>query len=298
MNYSRRSFFQTTAVALAGATVVPHVFAAEGKKRALKKAVMYETIGYKGTVMEKFAALKAAGFDGVELMSHMDQDEVMKALDANGLKAASVCCSTHWKKTLSSPDEKVRAEGLEGLKQSLRDAKRYGAKSVLLVPGVARNGVSYQECWDRSIAEIRKAIPVSEETGVKIAIENVWNDFLMKPQQALDYLNAINSPQVGWHFDIGNMIRFNPSEEWVAVLGKRILNLHFKEYSKEKREDGKEKGFGVKFLEGSNNWPAIMRELDKIGYNGWAITEMPGPQSKDAESLKELSTRLDKILAA
>jgi hexulose-6-phosphate isomerase len=156
---------------------------------------------------------------------------------------------------------------------------------------VARNGVTYQQCWDRSIAEIRKAIPLAEELGVKIAVENVWNEFITTPEQAKSYLDEINSPQVGWHFDIGNMIKYNAPETWVPVLGKRILKLHIKEYSKAK-------GFGVKFMEGDNNWPAIMKELDKVGYTGWAITEQPGEQTKDEEALKDFTTRLDKVLAS
>jgi hexulose-6-phosphate isomerase len=177
------------------------------------------------------------------------------------------------------------------LKQAIRDAKRYGAASVLLVPGVARNGVTYQQCWDRSIEQVKKALPVCEETGVKIAIENVWNDFLMKPEQARDYVDAINSPWVGFHFDAGNMIKFAPAEEWIQVLGKRIINLHIKEYSIAK-------GFGVKFFEGDNHWPQIMAAVDKIGYTGWAITEQPGNQTKDADSLKEFSAALDRVLAS
>jgi len=298
MNTTRRSFIRRTTAILAGVAAAPTLFAAEGRKRSLRKAVMWNTIGYPGTVMDKLKALKFAGFDGFEAESHMNQDEVMRALDETGLKCASVCGKYHWGKPLSSPDEKVRAEGLDALKQTLRDAKRYGAKSVLLVPGTARNGVTYQECWDRSIAGIKQVIPLCEETGVKIAIENVWNEFLMKPQQAKDYLDAINSPWVGWHFDIGNHLKFGPSEEWVKVLGKKILALHFKEYGNELDANGKAKGFNVKFLEGSNHWPAIMAELDKVGYNGWAITEMPGNQTKDAESLKEFSSRLDRILAS
>jgi L-ribulose-5-phosphate 3-epimerase len=299
MKTSRRQFIQNTTTVLAATAFGAPLFAADEKpKRQLKKAIMWSTIGYKGSVMEKCRAVKAAGFEGVELMSHMKQDEVMAALDETGLKAASVCGALHWSKPLSSPDEKVRAEGLEGLKQALRDAKRYGATSVLLVPGVARGGVTYEECWDRSIAEIRKAIPVCEETGVKIAIENVWNDFIMKPEQAKQYLDAINNRWVAFHFDIGNHVKFGPSEEWIKVLGKQIVKLHIKDYSTKANADGKVPGFGVKLLEGSNNWPVIMRELDKIGYTGWAITEQPGDQTKDAESLKEFSERLGRLLAS
>jgi hexulose-6-phosphate isomerase len=228
----------------------------------------------------------------------MNQDEVMRALDETGLKAASVCGRYHWSKPLSSPDEKVRREGLDALKQTLRDAKRYGASSVLLVPGTARDGVTYEECWKRSIEGIRQAIPLCEELGVKIAVENVWNNFIMKPEQAKQYLDEINSPWVGWHFDIGNMIRYGPSEDWIAVLGKRILKLHIKEYSTSAGPDGKVKGFNVKLLEGDNHWPAIMRELDKCGYAGWGITEQPGAQTQDAESMKEFSERVSKVFAS
>lgn len=298
MNTTRRNFLRTTTGVVAGFAFAPALFAAEAKKqRPWKKAVMWNTIGYPGTVAEKLRALKAAGFQGFEAESHMNQDEVLKAMDETGLQCASVCGKYHWGKPLSSPDEKVRAEGVEALKQTIRDAKRFGAKSILLVPGVARNGVTYEQCWERSVAGIRQALPLCEETGVKIAIENVWNEFLMKPEQAREYVDSFKSPHVGWHFDIGNHIKFGPSEEWVRVLGKRILNLHFKEYGNQPDANGKTKGFSVKFLEGSNNWPAIMAELDKVGYNGWAITEMPGNQTKDAESLKEFSSRVDRILA-
>lgn len=293
MKTSRRQFLYTSAAVVTGAAVGAPAFAAEStpRQRQLKKAIMYDTIGFKGTVLEKFRALKAAGFEGVEASSHMNQDEVVRAYEETGLKAASVCGRHHWGKPLSHPDEKVRAEGQEALRQTLRDAKRYGATSILLVPGVVNKDVTYQQCWDRSIAEIKKALPLAEELGVKIAVENVWNNFLMKPEQAKDYLAAIDSPMVGWHFDIGNMIKFAPSEEWIRVLGKQILKLHFKEYSKSK-------GFGVKFFEGDNHWPAIMRELDNIGYTGWGITEQPGNQTKDAESLQEFSALLGKVFAS
>ena len=291
MKTSRRHFFQSTTTVLAATTFGFPLLAAEAKpKRQLKKAIMWDTIGMKGTVLEKFRALKEAGFEGVEPASHMNQDEVMRAFDETGLKAASVCGSKHWGKPLSHQDEKVRAEGIDALKQTIRDAKRYGATSVLLVPGVVNKDVTYEQCWERSIAGIRAALPLCEETGVKIAIENVWNNFLMKPQQAKDYLAAINHPLVGWHFDIGNMIKFGPSEDWVALLGKRILKLHMKEYG-----TAPGKGFGVKFFEGDNHWPAIMAELDKCGYTGWGITEQPGGQTKDLEAMKEFSTLLGKV---
>jgi L-ribulose-5-phosphate 3-epimerase len=100
-----------------------------------------------------------------------------------------------WEKPLSAPDEATRKIGFDGLVLSLRDAQAYGATSVLLVPGVARNGVTYQQCFDRSIIEIKKAIPVAKELGVKISLENVGNNFIMSPEQAVEYLDAFIADQ-------------------------------------------------------------------------------------------------------
>jgi hexulose-6-phosphate isomerase len=291
---NRREFLKLGGGAVAAGALGPAVTAAADaptKKRMIRKAIMYGTIGHQGSVLEKLQAVKAAGFEGVEPMSHMNQDEVLQALEQTGLKPASVCCNTHWSKPLSHPDARARREGLEGLLQALKDARRYGATSVLLVPGVVNKDVSYQDCFERSAAEIRKAVPQAGELGVKIAIENVWNNFITKPSQAVEFLAAIDSAQVGWHFDIGNVLRYGAPEDWIPVLGKRILKLHIKEYSKFKK-------FSVRFFEGDNNWPAIMKALDDVGYQGWGISEQPGDQSKDAGALKDLSGRMDRVFAS
>src|SRR5688572_266013 len=225
---NRRSFLHTTAVAATAATFAPSAFAA-AKKRQLRKAIMWNTIGFKGSVLEKCRAMKEAGFEGVEPQGAMNREEVIAALKETGLQAASVCDHIHWLKPLSAPDEATRQIGLDGLLISLEDAKAYGASSVLLVPGIVaggtRPGSTFQECWDRSIVEIRKAIPTAAKLGVKIAIENVGNNFINTPEQAVDYLKAINSEWVGFHFDIGNHGRLGPPERWVRVLGKRVLKI-------------------------------------------------------------------------
>ena len=292
---NRRSFLKITASAAAAATFVPLSPAAS--KRKLRKAIMYSTIGVKGTPLEKFRAMKAAGFEGVEPMGAMNRDDVIAALKETGLQAASVCCHTHWVKPLSAPDEATRKIGLDGLVHSLHDAKAYGATSVLLVPGVARNGVTYQECFDRSLVEVRKAIPVAKDLGVKIAIENVGNDFIMKPEQAVDYLDALNSEWVGWHFDIGNAGRVGPAERWIQIIVKRIIRIHVKDYSAKPADPAVKGNNRPKLLDGDTNWPAVMAALDKAGYSGWGISEQPGNQAEDVTSARDLAQRMDRIFA-
>jgi L-ribulose-5-phosphate 3-epimerase len=283
---NRRAFLEISASAAAAAAFVPSAWAAP--KRALRKAIMYSTIGVKGTVLEKFRAMKAAGFDGVEPMGAMNRDEVVAALKETGLQAASVCDHIHWVKPLSAPDEATRKLGLDGLVHSLHDAHAYGATSVLLVPGVARNGVTYQQCFERSIVDL----------GVKIAIENVGNDFIQTPAQAVDYLDAIASEWVGWHFDIGNVGRRGPAaEQWIPLLGKRISRIHIKDYSAKPPDAAGKAAARPKLLDGDTNWPAVMAALDQVGYSGWAISEQPGNQAADGDTARDLARRMDRIFA-
>ena len=122
----RRDFLKKSAGALALATLAPAALAAEEsnsdtiEKRPIHKAIMWGTVGVKGSVSEKMKLVKEAGFEGVEMNSHMDQDEVVRARDENGLIIPSVCGAHHWEKPLSHPDPKVREEGLEALRQTLR----------------------------------------------------------------------------------------------------------------------------------------------------------------------------------
>ena len=300
---NRRHFLKVSSTAAAFASMAPLAFAQNEKpaaKRSLQKAIMLATVGFPGSTLEKFKAIKEAGFAGVEPMSHMDQAEVLKALEETGLQVASVCCGTHWAKPLSDPNPSVRADGLEGLRQSLKDAKKYGATSVLLVPGVVNENIPYDAAYQRTQEEIRKAIPLAEELGVKIAIENVWNNFLLSPLEMARYIDEFKSPAVGCHFDIGNVLRYGWPEQWISVLGKRILKLHIKEYSREKMNSkGLWAGFQVQYREGDNDWAKIMKSLDAIDYHGWAIAEPAYPNpAADLAGLKNISERMDKIFAS
>jgi hexulose-6-phosphate isomerase len=247
------------------------------------------------TILEKFQLAKQAGFEGIEPMSHLNRNEILKARDATGLSISSVCGSLHGKLPLSHPDPKIREEGLTALKVTIEDAKAYEADTVLLVPGRVSETVSYDECWNRTVEEIKKIIPLAEKSEVKIAIENVWNNFLLSPIEAVSYIDQFQSPYVRFYFDCGNVLVYGWPEQWIKILGKRIARIHIKEYSRKIADkQGKSAGFGVKLQEGDVNWVAVMKALDEIGYNNWTTIEQPGGDSP--EGLKDLCDRLKNIL--
>ena len=294
---NRRQFAKNTLIASAmiSATSLPGIpNLSSPVTRTLKKGIMWGSIGFGQTIMEKFQAAREAGFDGVEVMSHLDRNEVLKAREATGLIIPSVCGAMHWKVPLSDPDPAIREQGVAALKVSLEDAAAYGADTVLLVPGRVSDTVSYDDCWNRSVEELKKIIPVAINLEVKIALENVWNNFLISPMEAASFVDQFKSPFLGFYFDCGNILAYGWPEQWIKILGKRIAKVHIKEYSRKIADkQGKGAGFGVKLLEGDVNWPEVMKALDDIGYSGWTTIEQPGGETK--EGLKDLCNRLIKI---
>ena len=192
----RRTFLNRTAGAL---LVSPWIWtktpASRPTRHLFKKAVKFGMIQEEMSVLEKFNLLRNLGYDGVELdsPSNLDEQEVIDAKNASGLPIHGVVDSVHWKQTLSHPDQAVRDEGRAGLEHALRQARAYGASTVLLVPAVVNKEVSYADAYTRSQAEIRKVLPLAKEMGVKIALENVWNNFLISPMEAARYIDDFDS---------------------------------------------------------------------------------------------------------
>jgi len=267
-----------------------------GKISPLHKSIMWGTVGMDGSVLEKCKAIKAAGFDGIEPNSHMDRNEVLEAMKATGLKASSVCNSKHWEVLMSHPDASVRKKGIDNMIIAMEDAKAYGTDAVLLVPGRVDDNTSYEDCWKRSTECIKELVPIAEKMKIKICIENVWNNFLLSPIEMRYYLEQFNSQFVGMYFDCGNILIYGWPEQWISILGNRIVRIHIKEFSKQKADkEGRGAGFNVNLTEGDVRWKEVMTEIKRSYTGGWLTTEQGS--SATADELKDLSARLDKILA-
>lgn len=280
----------------------PPASPASRPKRTLRKAVMYGMIGDGHGVLEKFQILRDCGFEGVEFdsPSSIPRDEVLKARDATGIAVHGVVDSVHWKFHLNNPEVEVRKQGLEGLTTALRDAGAFGSSSVLLVPALVNAQMPYDDAWTLSQEAIRAALPVAEECKVVIAVENVWNNFLLSPAEAKRYVDDFRSPWVAWHLDIGNVINYGWPEQWARILGPRVRKLHIKDFSRGKRDkEGLWKGFDVELGEGDAGWARVMAALDEIGYatapaGNWATAEVRGG---DRERLKTIAGQMDRLFA-
>ena len=315
---NKRDFLKSAAV-IAGATTVRPLFSSGIKgnsavsgvkitsanldrqttdKVTLKKSLGLGMISEDLSISDKFKLAKDLGFDGVELNSPVDFsiEEIRKAKMSSGIETPTVVNKDHWSAPLSDPDASVRQKCIDSVAQSLREVKELGGDTVLVVPGVVNEKVSYEEAYITSQNAIRELIPYAEETGMQIALENVWNNFLISPVEAKRYIDEINHPLVGWYFDIGNVLRYGWPEHWIKTLNSRIKKLHMKEFSRElMNNEGLWAGFKVEILKGDNNWPAVMQAVREIDYSGgWLTVEVEGGNRK---RLQQISKEMDEIIS-
>ncbi len=294
---SLRRFLQSTAAAAAGIAVAPAL-----ANRALGdvdltgriyKTLKIGMIRVKGSLTDQFKAAKAAGFAGVELNAPgIDIAATRTAIAESGLPVDGSVNSGHWQVRHTDPDPAVRAKALEALEEGLRQTHAVGGHTCLLVVGHGKDGPE-KEIWPRSVENISKAVPLAAELGVVIAIENVWNQFCYDHDgdhnQTADklkrYVDEFNSPWVGMQYDLGNHWKYGPTGDWVRTLGKRVVKLDIKGFS---RKAGK----FTKIGEGDVDWADIRKALHEINYHGWCAAEVAGG---DLNRLKEVSANMDKV---
>jgi len=311
----RRRFLQAAATFAAAAALAPRLPVASGAqgagkepdpapkpKRTLKKAVGLGMVGEGATVLEKFQLVADLGFEGVEVdrPDSTPLAELKQAQEKTGIRAHGVVDSVHWSLPLNSRDAGVKKKAIDGLVAALDDAAALGASSVLLVPAVVNGDLPYDEAYTRSQEAIREVLPHAAQVKVKIAVENVWNSFLLSPLEAARYVDELKSEWAAFHFDVGNVVTYGWPEQWIRVLGSRIAKLHIKDYSQKKRdEQGRWKGFEVELGEGDGGYPAVMAALDEIGFStapggNWATAEVGGG---DKKRLAQIAGQMDRLFA-
>lgn len=295
---SRRNFLASSGLLSLGTGLSLSGFSSAFASDATLAGRFYKTlkigmIKEGATLTEKFAAAREAGFQGVELNAPgIDVKEVRSAIESSGLPVDGSVCAAHWQVKHTDADESVRAKALENLLGALRQTHEVGGHTVLLVVGHGEDGTE-EEIWKRSVENIRKAIPLASELGVAIAIENVWNHFCYDhdggPDQTAEkyvrYVDEFESPWVGMQFDIGNHWKYGSMGDWIRDLGKRIIKLDVKGFS---REQGKFTDIG----EGDLDFPDVCKALKEIKYHGWCAAEVGGG---DATRLRQVSEQMDRV---
>lgn len=235
---------------------------------------------------ERIAMAKRLGYDGIEASPMRDMD---KAKELGALaKAAEIQIHSiiygGWQYPLSDPDPAVIARGKEDVEWAMKTAVNLGADVVLLVPGVVNEKVGYAQAYENSQKNIRDLIPVAEKYKVVLAVEEVWNKFLLSPIEFAEYVDSFDSEWVRAYFDVGNVVLYGYPQDWIRTLGKRIVRVHIKDFKREKEQLS-----WPALYEGDIDWPEVRKAFHDIGYTGWVNAELPnGDEAYLAEVLRRM----------
>ncbi len=290
---NRRTFFQTAAAVAAAARS-----AGAQTKLPIQKAVLYSMLPKDLSIEDRFRLAHECGFAAIECGTEDDEataQRMLRAAQSAGIHIHSVMNRDHWKYPLSSSDPAVVDKSLACMKTSLHNAKLWGATTVLLVPAVVNPETSYREAWERSQQQIGKLIPIAEELQIIIAVEEVWNKFLLSPLEFARYVDDFSSPWLRSYFDVGNVVLYGYPQDWIRTLGPRIAKLHLKDFRiAMNRETHQRCEQWVNLRDGDIDWKAVHDALAAIGYKGTATVELQGG---DRAYLTDVSHRFDQILA-
>lgn len=250
---------------------------------------------------------KASGYDGVELSvgepgagpltlatTEKEADHLRNVAARTGVELPSVMGGGAVRSTpVLHPDPAVRAAAVEKLGHTLERAKWLGATAVLLHPGQLKPETRYDHAWEWTREALRAVVPHAERHDVSLAIENVWNKFLLSPQEMQQMIDEVGHPLIGTYFDVGNCVLYGYPEQWVAILGRRIKKVHVKDF---KRAVATGEGF-CQLLEGDANYPAVMAELRGAGYDGYLTSEVSVRNMPPGQGIRDTAQRIDQIMA-
>ncbi|HKV60826.1 MAG TPA: TIM barrel protein [Candidatus Acidoferrum sp.] len=267
------------------------LLATQASPLPIKKGLVFDMLPAKLSVAHRMKLARDVGFEVVQAPTTPDEhaaEEMKRAADDAKMRIDSVMNMDHWKYPLSSSDAAVVEKSMEGMRTSLRNAKFWGSDAVLLVPAVVNPQTSYRHAWSRSQTQIRKLLPLAEELKVVIAIEEVWNKFLLSPLEMAKYIDEFQSPWVQAWFDVGNVVLYGYPQDWIRTLGKSIAKVHLKDFKRKK--DGYE---WVNLGDGDVDWDAVREAFRETGYSGSAICEL---DSGDEAYLRDVSRRVDRLV--
>ena len=279
LSLNRRQFVRA-GLSTVAATSVGHL--ANGvEPQPFQLAVKYHMVTERLPLADKLSLLRDLGYQGVEprFAEVHDLDAWLRAQEESGIRVHGI----------------VNAANFETLFAAIDLAQRLHASSVLIVAGRVNEANAYDAVYRETQARLRDALPRAEEQGIRLLVENVWNNFLLSPMEMARYLDQLHSPAVGAYFDVGNVVRYGWPAQWIDILGPRVVKLDIKEYSRTKqKEEGLWKGFQVELGDGDCDWPAVCDSLAAIGFSGWATAEVLGG---DRKRLADVNRRMRNVLA-
>ena len=231
------------------------------------------------TIDEFFRQSAAAGYEVVELSlrprgpihPEVRDAELRRIADLSESQELPIVSLTinHLTGNLLDSGDAQRL-GIEQTVFGLQVAAKLGARHALHTLGRLRADLYYDDAYRNAVSALRELAPTCRDLQVRLAIEFVWNGFLFSPLEMRRFLDEVDSDDVGFYFDPGNMAVFQHPHHWVRIVGPRTFLVHLKDWKGNALSGG-----WPPLTEGDVDFAAINRELRALGYDGPLVSEVP-----------------------
>lgn len=284
--------------------------------------ITYWTVGGfegKKPIRQALEEAQACGYGGVELAfgaGELNPDvtentcrQIREDAQRLGMSVATLISGNYWGCPLSATDPDRRKAAIEFTRKYICAAYWLGVKTILVIPGAVDVGwdpsvpvTPYQQVWDNATASLKELLPFAAAHNVTLALENVWNKFLLGPVEFKLFIDQFSSPHIGSYFDVGNVVATGYPQHWIEILGSRIAAVHVKNFQ---RQDagGLLHGFGDDLLQGDVDFAAVKAALEKINYSGPITAEMlpfcrlPNMVLPDMDLARDTAAKMKQIFA-
>lgn len=205
---------------------------------------------------------------------HHDPDEVhrlISVLSSSGVRVQSVHGAFGRSYDISSPDDQIHEQGVDGLIESIELASLLDAERVIVHASDFFEN-NRERRFDRAHGVLKELSAVASEAGIVIALENLIPKFLgYDPDELLALLEGIDPGAIGICFDTGHANLSGRFEEYAETLLPYAVEIHLHD------NDGTQDQH--KFPgNGTINWPRFAALLRESGSMASMMIECQPPE--------------------
>ena len=251
-------------------------------------------------VFEALRFFKKLGLDGAEIVVQTGYESgipyeaddafvrrVREEADALGL---AVAATTPYLNRYNDLDEAVRQKEVAMLKRVIDMTRILGGGSIRIYGGAFQDEETDPDGAKLAqlVKSLRECGDYAAQYGIRLSVENHFGTMTTTAHRTMEVIKAIGHPNVGILYDQANLAFF-PAEEYeeaLALQKDHIFYVHVKDLVYRGGKPQKFRSDSVSHIseeirtvysrfpgDGVLDWPAILRGLRDIGYDGWLSLE-------------------------
>ena len=267
------------------------------------------------SIEETIRRISSLGYRGIELLADVPhawpagllperRDAIRRALDQHGLTISNINAfmmnavgdprQPYWHPGWTDPDPHYRAIRREHTKRALQLAADLGAPHITTEPGgLVAPQQTWQEAADIFFDELMPCVELAEQLRVGLLIEPEPELLIERFDQYLQFVERIDSAQVGLNFDIGHAFCVGEDpQHWVPRMREHTVHYHLEDIADTRVHAHLIPGHGA------IDFQSTLREIAATGYTDWLTVELyPYIDSPDAAASEAFSFLTQELAA-